>query len=551
MRQWAKWAAGVVAFALVAVAAPLAWAERARGVVFEDRNGDGARQPGEPGLRGALVSNGVDVTETDGAGRYTLTAPTHGAIFVVQPPGFSVARDRTNTPRGYRLFRSAGAPQLDYPSPPPSSPLPPSLDFPLTRGGPGSRFTALLFADPQPTTDAELTFVRDDFLADAARHRVDFALGLGDLMNDDLALIPRYQDLMGTLSVPVWSVAGNHELNFRSPDDTHSLETYARFFGPARYAFMAGDAVFVVLDNVHYLGAGTSQMPNPRAIGAYRGELGAEQLRFVANLLERVPQDRLVVIAVHIPLKATWDGDNVNTADRDALIALLCNRRHALVLAGHMHNGDHRYFPCPEGSVRRDVHQHTLSTVSGSWWSGPMDARGIPVSMQTDGAPNGYYVLEVDGTAYRTRFFPQSEPADRQMRITLDTLFYRYSPWAMRDYAWGEIASRPITTDQLPAARVYVNLFDGGPKSQVFLRIGDRPEVTLEKVVENDPAAEELFFRAEGVRLNLTASPSTHLWRGPLPADLPAGVHVIEARAIDEFGAEHRARAFVEVLSPR
>lgn len=392
------WTLGAVLAGLCAPALP-AQAETARGVVFEDRNGDGTRQAVEPGLEGVLVSNGVEVTPTDRAGRYQLTAPSHGAIFVIQPQGYSVARDRTNTPRGYRLFRPAGGPQLDYPSPAPTGPLPQSLDFALTRGGPGRQFTALVFADPQPTTDAELTFVRDDFLVDAARHKVDFALGLGDLMNDDLALIPRYQDLMGTLQVPVWSVAGNHELNFRSPDDTYSLETFARFFGPSRYAFMAGDAVVVVLDNVHYLGAGTSQMPNPRGIGAYRGEIGAEQLQFVANLLAQVPQDRLVVMAMHIPLKGTWDGDNVNTADRDALLAQLCARRHVVVLAGHMHNGDHRYLPCPDGSARREVHQHTLSTVSGSWWSGPMDARGIPVSMQTDGAPNGYYLLEVDGTS--------------------------------------------------------------------------------------------------------------------------------------------------------
>lgn len=539
------------ALALFCALVSTAAAQPVRGEVFEDLNVDGARQTGEPAIAGVLVSNGVEVVETDTVGRYQLNAPSHGAVFVIQPRGFSVLRDKTNTPRFYRLFRPSNGPDLGYPSPAPSGPLPASLDFGLTRGGPGPQFRALLFADPQPTTDAELTFVRDDFLADAAKQGTDFALGLGDLMNDDLALIPRYQDLMGSLGVPVWSVAGNHELNFRSPNDTYSLETFARFFGPSRYAFMAGEAVFVVLDNVHYMGAGSSQMPNPREIGAYRGEIGTEQLRFVANLLARIPQNRLVVIAVHIPLQGTWNGDNVNTADREALLALLCQRQNVVVMAGHMHNADHRYLPCPAGAVRRDVHQHSVSAVSGSWWSGPMDARGIPVSMQTDGAPNGYYVLEVDGVRYRTRFFPQSESADRQMQITLDTMFFRYSKWAMRDYRWGEIAARPITTDHLPGAQVYVNLFDGGPKSRVFVRFGQRPEIELSRTIENDPAAEELFFRAEGVRLNLTASPSTHLWRGPLPTDLPPGVHVIHARGVDEFGREHSARSFVEVLSPR
>ena len=180
-----------------------------------------------------------------------------------------------------------------------------------------------------------------------------------------------------------------------------------------------------------------------------------------------------------------------------------------------------------------------------------MDDRGVPTSWQTDGAPNGYYLFHVEGTQYTTQFVPQAGSSQGLLRISFDTLFYRYSPWAMRDYPWGEIGSRPLSIDQLGGAQVYVNLFDGGPRSRVFVQIGDRAEQELTRIIENDPFAEELFFRAEGVRLNLTASPSTHLWKGPLPADLPAGVHVVTARAIDEFGVEHNTRAILEVLSPQ
>ncbi len=545
-------AASVLAFAPLTALAD----EIARGVVFEDRNANAARDRGEPGLPGVLVSNGVAVVETDAQGRYEIAVSPRSAVFVIQPEGFQVPADQTHTPRFYRLHY----PELDliaeglaYPAVAPTGALPASIDFPLTRGGPGRRFTLLAFADPQPTTDEELTFVRDDFVREAIGLPFDFALGLGDLMNDDLSLIPRYQDIMGALDRPVWSVAGNHELNFDAPSDAYSLETYTRFFGPPRYAFNAGQATFIVLDNVHYLGPGatwTERGPNPRLVGPYRGEIGAEALAFVDAVLARTPQDRLVVLAMHIPLQGTWPGETVNTADRDALLARLCQRRHVVVLAGHMHNGDHRYLECPAGGARQDVHQHTLSTVSGSWWSGPIDQRGVPVSLQTDGAPNGYYLIDFEGPSYRARFLPQGEP-DRQIRITIDSAFYRYSPWAMRDYRWGELGDRRITTDQLPGAQVFVNLFDGGPRSRVFASIDDRPEVELTRVNENDPYAEELFFRADGVRLNLTASPSTHLWKGPLPEDLPPGVYVLRVRATDEFGQAHTQTAFLEVLAPR
>ncbi|MBU6406967.1 MAG: calcineurin-like phosphoesterase C-terminal domain-containing protein [Alphaproteobacteria bacterium] len=534
-----------VLFAPIAAADPVQ-----NGVVFADLNADGVRNAGEAGLSGVLVSNSVDVVATDRQGRYAVATPSHGEIFVIQPPGYQVATDETNTPRFFRLFRGA-PPALGYPVPPASEPAPDSLNFALTRGGPGSQFTALLFADPQATTDRELTFVRDDFLAPAAQHEAAFAVALGDLINDDLALLPRYRRLTGTLGMPVWAIAGNHELNFQATEDAQSLETFALHYGPARYAFMVGDAVFVALDNVTYLGRGTSTTPNPRGIGAYRGEIGDAQLSFVRNLLAAVPQDRLVVIALHIPLEASWDGETVNTRDREDLLALLCERQHVVVLAGHMHAADHRYLPCPAGAARDTVHQHTLAAVSGSWWSGPMDDRGIPTSWQTDGAPNGYYLFHVEGTQYTMQFVPQAGSSQGSLRISFDTLFYRYSPWAMRDYPWGEIGSRALSTDQLSGAQVYVNLFDGGPRSRVFVRIGDRAEQELTRSIENDPFAEELFFRAEGVRLNLTASPSTHLWKGPLPQDLPAGVHIVTARAIDEFGVEHHTRAILEVLSPQ
>ena len=41
----------------------------------------------------------------------------------------------------------------------------------------------------------------------------------------------------------------------------------------------------------------------------------------------------------------------------------------------------------------KPLHLHTLSTVSGSWWSGPDDDRGIPTTVQRDGTPNGFRIM--------------------------------------------------------------------------------------------------------------------------------------------------------------
>ena len=66
-----------------------------------------------------------------------------------------------------------------------------------------------------------------------------------------------------------------------------------------------------------------------------------------------------------------------------------------------------------------------MTAVSGSWWSGPYDHRGIAVADSRDGSPNGYHVLSIDGQSYSTQFQPANEPNSRQMRIVLDSDFHR------------------------------------------------------------------------------------------------------------------------------
>jgi len=51
---------------------------RGSGVVFEDRNGNGVRDPGERGLAGVVVRVGGDVVLTDRGGVYRLTRPSAG-----------------------------------------------------------------------------------------------------------------------------------------------------------------------------------------------------------------------------------------------------------------------------------------------------------------------------------------------------------------------------------------------------------------------------------------------------------------------------------------
>ena len=56
------------------------------GVVFLDRNGNGRRDPGEPGVAGVAVSDQVRVVQTGPDGSFRIVASAgFGAVFVSVP----------------------------------------------------------------------------------------------------------------------------------------------------------------------------------------------------------------------------------------------------------------------------------------------------------------------------------------------------------------------------------------------------------------------------------------------------------------------------------
>ena len=555
MRALTVWL-GLAAGALLAQ--PAVWAaETARGVVYEDINGDGRFQEGEPGVAGVAVSNGLDVVATDADGRYEIALAEGETLFITKPGGWSVPLSPDRLPVFYVHHTPEGSPtgwRPRYRGLDPTGPLPASVDFPLTRSPEPDSFRSIWFADTQPQTADEVEFIRDDAVAELIGSDAAFGITLGDIAYDDLSLLPRLARNIAQIGVPWYHVPGNHDMNFLAADDDESLETFRRLFGPPYYSFDYGRVHFVVLDTVHYLGTSRgAEDPDPLGVGSYEGRLGARQLAWLANDLRLVPADRLIVLAMHIPLASPLNpqSPSINVSDRRELFEVLAGRDKLLALAGHMHIADHTYFGRDDGfDGPEPLHLHTLSAVCGSWWSGPLDERGIPVSTQRDGSPRGYYIMQVEGDRASLRFQATGKPADHQMRITLDTGFPRQQIEIRRHSRHGELLGNRIELEQLYSTSVLVNLFDGGPRSTVSLSVDGRPPSVMERVVRTDPFVEELFQRSQATLKSwVKAVPSTHLWSAPLPADLRPGVHAISVRAVDEYGREHVAHKLFEVYA--
>jgi hypothetical protein len=495
-------------------------------VVFNDRNNNGQRDSGEPGIGGVGVSNGEDVVVTDGRGRYVLPVDDDSSIFVIKPSGWMTPLSEKNSPRFYYVHKPNGSPTLRFKGVEPTGPLPDSIDFPLRRQKEPKRFRAILFGDPQPHNKQDVYFLAHDIIEELVGYEASFGVSLGDLVSDNLDLFQPLNEVMGHIGLPWYSVIGNHDINYDASEDKYSDETYERVYGPANYAFNWGKVHFIVLDDVYFM---TAEQLNREKSG-YRGEIGERQLKFVENNLATVPKDRLVVMMMHIPLG--------NVRDRAELLALLKDRPHTFSMSAHRHVQHHHFFGGEEAHSSDDAHasheghHHFVNaTTCGSWWNGELDEENIPHTTMRDGAPNGYSIITFDGSEYSIRFKAARRPWDHQMTI--------YAP-------------DEITAAQAGETEVIVNVFAGSVRSNVEMRFGETGEwMPMTQVDRDDPYY--LDMKKREARLGDLARKmpkvvkSEHIWTANLPAAAPLGSHLIQVRATDMFGQTYTDQRVIAI----
>ena len=496
----------------------------------------GTRAP----LANVLVSNGRDVVRTDAQGHYRLPMPGDGAVVVIKPPGYALPVDANNIPRHSAIHQPEGTPgdlDLRYRGLSPTGPLPASIDFTLTRVDEPEDFDVLLFTDPQPESRLELDHVRDTAVAKAMTIPAAFGITTGDVLFDDLSLYGRSNAIVGRIGIPWYNLPGNHDLNLNAPDARYSRETWKRIFGAPSYAFQHGKALFVMLDNVVWLGPSVA-----KGGGKYEGRIGEANLAFLRNLLAQVPADTLIVLATHIPLHtdSAPNEPNNNTMDRAELLDVLKGRK-VLAICGHTHTTEHHY-------LAEGLHHHVMTAVSGSWWSGPTTRTGIPSADSRDGTPNGFHVLSVRGTDYTTRYVPAQGEPDGVMRIAFESQRRAGMPEVIRSMRPTEALRSPVPQDALADTMLVVNVFDGGPRTRLTYRIGPGEAVPLQRTRRLDPFVVELFARYPETKKSwVQAIPSTHIWAVRLPEDLPPGAHRILIEGTDEYGRPIRSAAVLEV----
>ena len=496
---------------LLMAACATAGAAEWQGRVFDDRDGDGLRQPGEPGIQGVVVSDGRTLAVTDGEGRYRLQARSDAPVFVVKPAGWRLPRRGDGLPAAWHPAHAAG---------------PRSGDFALRRQDPrrDAARSVLVLADPQVKSLLDVDHYARDIIAPLlAGGGMDADLGivLGDIVDDVPELYPEINAATTRLGLPWLHVPGNHDLDPAAGADAGSLSAFHASYGPDTFAWHEGAATFLALDDVVLL-------PGQRP--AYVGGLREDQFAFLEAWLPTVPKDRLLVLALHIPLfdtAAPGRPATFRSADRERLFALLREFPRVLVLSGHRHTQRHHRHGAAEGwHGATPLHEFNVGAASGAFWSGAPDADGIPDATMADGTPNGHALLEIDADGgYRLSWHPARLP--------------RHDP--ARTPAMHLHAPRVLRRGAYPAWAVYANVYMGEADTRVEYRVGEGDWRPMARVERPDPwlmaenARDDEAASLRGYDRSPEAEPSAHLWRGALPTDLDAGDHAVEVRAFDRW----------------
>ncbi len=488
-------------------------ADLVAGHVFHDRNRDGIRQEGEPGVAGVLVSNGESIARTDDQGRYSLPVRDDMSVSVVQPSGWRVPTDEDWVPQFSYEHKPAGSPKtFRYGGIAPTGPLPAAINFPLIPVSGSQEFTCGILGDTQTYSNAEIGHVRDtviDDLADGKGGPLDCLVFLGDVVGDDLGLIPRMADVVGSLEVPHYWVHGNHDFDHDADRDADSTDTWRNLWGPAYYAFEMGEAVFIILDNVVYpCGEDDARRPGREycveaETKRYNGRVPEPQMTWLRNLIGALPADKTVVLAHHIPFVSFVDQSAVtHQTDNVAEIYALLEGRKALSLSGHTHTienhqpGDSHAGWQEAVGVGELPFQHIVAgAVSGGWWHGDFDVDGTPMALQRLGGPRGWLRLEFSGPNYVDSYFGTNLSPERQMWLGLNTPGFR--SWFELIMAWRAEDSDtrnpvpPRTIADLPDPKILTpedlyggsyltaNVWHGSSASSVTVQINDGAPVAM------------------------------------------------------------------------
>lgn len=417
-----------------------------------------------------------------------------------------------------------------------------------------------LVGDPQVDNPVEMGYARRSIYRDLrSRRDLDLCIFLGDLVNDNMSLLPESLSVIDSLPFQSFMVPGNHDRDvYRGAKSSGSmsrprdLSSWRKLVGYVDTSFVRGNVRFIMMNNVRHAAAGMTD---------YVGGFTEKQKHWLDSVLvtdvarggkmSRGSVDRsrrpsrgkvtpaLTILATHIPFS--------QMKGRDSVLALIPEHTRILYVSGHTH------FVSRDDSIPEVI----AGATCGSWWRGVKDSDGVPYALQSCGAPRGYFVAEI------------SRDGDYRLRYRCVGMDDEVSVWGVRvecegavrpedNIVMGKGESEGVTVKEGGGVyRLYINVFGGAPDGVVRMRGGRRwrivsrgngvhdgadaqgfsrkkRDLVCERSAKTAPEVEQVIeFNASMSRdyrkshrdefIPLRRKPSTHLWQttdfvsGPLP----------------------------------
>lgn len=424
------------------------------------------------GIAGVVVSDGYTVMATDKKGRFEFEPdPAAVTVFISTPAGYEFLQEK-NITRHYRLLNNTShGKEIKF-----------ELE-PLPKDDNEHQF--FIWADPQVKNAKDVEKMMTQTVPDvqkmvkaAGAGTLLHGITVGDIVWDELQLYSDYSQAVEKMNIPFFQCLGNHDMDLGKGGDETSDDTFQQTFGPTHYSFNRGQVHYVVMDNVRYLGKDKN----------YDGYIQQNQLDWLQKDLAFVPNDKLIVLCVHIPVHR-------HTKNNESLYNLLKGRE-VHIMSGHTH-----YL---QNIIKDNIFEHNHGTVCGAWWTG---------DICEDGTPNGYAIYKVKGRELSWHY--QSTGKD--------------SNYQMETYLSGIDAGNKL---------LQVNIWNFDPqwKTEYFVDgIGQGPLTQYEGM---DPVAQKTMLGPDLPKSRGFAEPHVtgHLFK----AIIPSSAKEVIVHAIDRFGRTYK-----------
>lgn len=341
------------------------------------------------GVANVVVTDGKYFAQTDSKGRYALPDNDDAQwVYLSVPSGYSAPADGSITRFYQPITRGA---KRKY-----------AFELSQTPGG-DSKHRFLHFSDiqikQQKEADQLVNFVADaqQTIAATPKGTSVFGVDCGDIVGDNHAMYEQYLKHVNELRIPVARAIGNHDMDYWGGTHESSYRTFEKLFGPTVYSFNRGEAHYIIVNDVYFVGRDYF----------YIGNLTDKTLRWIEKDLAFVKKGSPVFVAMHIPSTLTegtapfeYSFKIAETASNAKALHQLLKPFNAHILSGHTHYNKNMV-------LSDSLYEHNVGATSGAWWQG--DAC-------TDGTPMGYGVYDVNGTTVTWSFKTIGKPQSYQFR---------------------------------------------------------------------------------------------------------------------------------------